>query len=140
MIHQADLLATFAEILDQEIPDNAGEDSFSLFGLLQGEDSPVRIHAVSCSGKGLPGIRSGNWKLILGPGSGGWAKGSEDEPIQLYNLAEDIGETQNLAAQQPERVTDMKAVLDSYIQFGRSTPGPAQKNDVPVVRYSKKLP
>jgi len=140
LIHQADLLATFAEILDQEIPDNAGEDSFSLFGLLQGEDSPVRIHAVSCSGKGLPGIRSGNWKLILGPGSGGWAKGSEDEPIQLYNLAEDIGETQNLAAQQPERVTDMKAVLDSYIQFGRSTPGPAQKNDVPVVRYSKKLP
>jgi arylsulfatase A-like enzyme len=135
LIHQADLLATFAEILDQEIPDNAGEDSFSFLGLLKGEQKPVRQHAVSCSSKGLPSIRSGNWKLILGPGSGGWAKGSENELIQLYDLNDDIGETRNLAHLHPERVTKMKAVLDSYIQSGRSTPGPPQNNDVEVVRY-----
>ncbi len=135
LIHQADVFATLAGILDKEIPENAGEDSFSLYGLLKGDDKPVRTNAVSCSSKGLPSIRSENWKLILGPGSGGWAEGSEDEPIQLYNLENDIGETENLADQQPERVADMKAVLDSMIQFGRSTPGPAQSNDVTVVRY-----
>jgi arylsulfatase A len=126
LIHQADLLATFAEILDQEIPDNAGEDSFSFLGLLKGEQKPVRQHAVSCSSKleTHPGARL--WRL---------GKGSENELIQLYDLNDDIGETRNLAHLHPERVTKMKAVLDSYIQSGRSTPGPPQNNDVEVVRY-----
>ncbi len=50
LVHQADLISTFAEIFGQKLPDNAGEDSFSLLPLLQGSDQPIRNHAVSCSG------------------------------------------------------------------------------------------
>ena len=80
--------------------------------------------------RGVPGLRQGPWKLILAPGSGGWTAGGGDRPVQLYNLAEDLAETKNLAAEQPERVTQMKAALEKLITDGRSTRGAPQKNDV----------
>lgn len=136
LVQQADIMATLADILGAKLPDNAGEDSFSLLPLLRGEDRPVRENAVNCSIDGLPSVRAGSWKLILGPGSGGWSKADdESQPVQLYNLADDIGEMKNLAAAQPERVTQMKALLETLIADGRSTPGAAQKNDVEVRRY-----
>ena len=135
LVHQADLIATIADILDQDLPNNAGEDSFSFLPLLQGDDQPVRQHSISCSMRGLPSIRDGQWKLILGPGSGGWTDGSENEALQLYNLENDSGETTNLIETFPERVADMRSVLDTLIQFGRSNPGPAQRNDIEVVSY-----
>jgi hypothetical protein len=55
--------------------------------------------------------------------------------VQLYNLADDIGETKNLAAAMPEKVAEMKAALEQIIADGRSTPGSPQKNDVRVIRY-----
>ncbi|MEC9092806.1 MAG: arylsulfatase, partial [Planctomycetota bacterium] len=83
--------------------------------------------------------RQGSWKYIPVPGSGGWGKGGDpNQPIQLYNLATDIGETNNLAAQQPDRVTQMQDLLETLINRGRSTPGARQKNDVKVRRYPAK--
>jgi arylsulfatase A len=137
LVHQADLLATFADIFKKPIPDSAGEDSFSILSLLKGSRDPVRKYAVSCSSKGLPGIRAGDWKLILGPGSGGWGKGSEDEVIQLYDLKKDLEETKNLALKKPDTVEYIQTVFDSIIRNGRSTSGRVQANEVAVVRYPK---
>ncbi|HUT09223.1 MAG TPA: arylsulfatase [Thermoguttaceae bacterium] len=123
LVHQADVLATLADVLGTKLPDNAGEDSFSLLPLLRGEDKPVREHAVSCAAGGTPGLRRGDWKFIAGA-----------KP-ELYNLADDIGETNNLAAAEPEVVAEMKTLLEQLITNGRSTPGPPQKNDVEVRRF-----
>jgi hypothetical protein len=57
--------------------------------------------------------------------------------VQLYDLANDVGETKNLAAAMPEKVAEMKALLEKLIVDGRSTPGEPQKNDVAVVRFPK---
>ncbi len=135
LVQQADLLATLADILGAELPANAGEDSFSILPLLRGEDRPLRGNAVNCSMKGLPGLRSGQWKFIPGAGSGGWSKGSDDQPVQLYDLSADLGETHNLAADKPEKVAEMKTLLETLITRGRSTPGPEQPNDVKVRRF-----
>ncbi|WP_182864953.1 sulfatase family protein [Rhodopirellula sp. JC639] len=136
LVHQADLLATFADVIGADLPDDAGEDSFSLMPLLRGEDRPVRETAVSCSIRGVPSFRRGNWKYIAAPGSGGWGKGGDQsQPVQLYNLAVDLGETKNVAADQPERLDQMQASLEAVIRSGRSTPGPQQPNDVNVRRY-----
>ena len=136
LVLHADFIATIADILGAKLPATAGEDSFSLLPLLKGGDKPVREQSVNCSAQGLPSVRSGNWKLILGPGSGGWGKGGDQsQPVQLYNLADDIGETKNLVAAQSERVEKMKALLEKLIADGRSTPGAVQKNDVEVKRY-----
>jgi arylsulfatase A len=93
---------------------------------------------VSASIGGTPALRSGTWKYIAAPGSGGWGKGGDQsQPVQLYNLADDLGETKNLAAAMPEKVGEMKVLLEKLITDGRSTPGAQQKNDVDVVRYPR---
>jgi arylsulfatase A-like enzyme len=106
--------------------------------LLEGASHPVRLSGVSASIGGVPALRHGSWKYIPAPGSGGWGKGGDQsQPVQLYNLADDLGETKNLAAAMPEKVTEMKALLEKLIADGRSTPGEPQKNDVTVVRFPK---
>lgn len=137
-MHQADLMATFAEVFGSTLTEDAGVDSFSLLPLLEGGEQPVRETAVSCSAQGVPAVREGSWKVLLAPGSGGWSKGGDQsQPVQLYNLAEDLGETKNLAADQPGRVARMKTLLETLIVDGRSTPGPPQANDVEVRRYPR---
>ena len=125
LVHQADIIATVADILQAKLPANAAEDSYSFLPLLKGSAAPTRAHAISCASAGTPGLRLGNWKYI------------PTQPVQLYDLATDIGETNNLAASQPERVAEMKALLEKLIADGRSTPGEPQKNDVTVVRFPK---
>jgi arylsulfatase A-like enzyme len=141
LVAQADLLRTFADLLATTLPDAAGEDSFSLMPLLRGEDKPIREHAVSAAMSGVPAVRLGSWKYIAAPGSGGWGKGGDQtQPVQLYNLADDLGETNNLAAAMPEKVAQMKTFLEKLITDGRSTPGAKQPNDVAVVRFPREAP
>lgn len=125
LVHQADLMATFAEIFKQPLPPSAGEDSFSLWPLLQGGEAPTRPHAISCAAAGTPGLRVGPWKYIA------------TQPAQLYNLATDLGEKQNLATQEPARVSEMQALLEKLITQGRSTPGEPQRNDLKVTRFPR---
>jgi arylsulfatase A-like enzyme len=127
--HQADVMATLAELWEVKLPDAAGEDSFSLMPLLQGGDQPIRAHGVNTSCNGVPSLRKGPWKLILAPDE---AAGTD---VQLYNLEQDLGEQKNLAGENPGVVVEMRALMEKLITEGRSTPGAAQKNDVPVRRY-----
>ena len=142
LVHQADLMATLADIWDVKLPDDAAEDSFSLWPLLRGDDRPVRNTAVSCASSGVPGVRLGDWKYVPehAVGGGRGAAAPTSIPPQLYDLAADLGETNNLAATMPEKVAEMRALLERLIVEGRSTPGPRQANDVEVVRYPRTAP
>ena len=53
-------------------------------------------------------------------------------PAQLYDMHGDPGERTNLSGQQPDVVDQLTRLLESYVAAGRSTPGPAQKNEVTV--------
>lgn len=60
-------------------------------------------------------IRQGDWKLIEAKGSGGWTRVevADDAPDgQLYNLAADPAETQNLYEAESERVSEMRTMLE----------------------------
>ncbi|RLS55332.1 MAG: arylsulfatase [Planctomycetota bacterium] len=140
LVHQADLIATLAEILGTMLPVNAGEDSFSILPLLKGQDQPVREHAVSCASVGTPGLRVGPWKLIAAPAAQGGDAVRNLPQVQLYHLSDDLGETTDLAEKHPERVAEMQQLLEKIIRAGRSTPGPQQKNDIRVVRFPKPHP
>jgi arylsulfatase A-like enzyme len=137
----SDLMATCAEILQTKLPDNAGEDSFSLLpAFLDQDKQPVRQSLVNHSGgKGRFAIRQGNWKLALCAGSGGWGKPGDADalaeglpPIQLYNLRNDIGERVNIEGQRANTVTNLVKLLEKIVTDGRSTPGPKQINDTQV--------
>lgn len=122
LVHHADLIATFAELWGVRLPADAGEDSFSLLPVLKGGRGPVRAHAVSCSANGVQTFREGPWKLIC------------TAKPQLYHVALDVAEREDLATQNPDRVQAMLAARERLIVEGRSNPGPPQANDVPVKR------
>lgn len=139
LVHQADLIATLADITDAPLPKDQGEDSFSILPLLQGHADPIRTTSISCSIRGVPSLRDGAWKYIAAPGSGGWGKGGDQsQDLQLYYLADDLGETRNLAAKDPQQLKSMMDLLEKLITDGRSTKGPKHRNDVPVRRYPAK--
>jgi len=129
LVHHADLIATLSEILGTKLPDNAGEDSFSLLPLLKGEDKPIRTHAVSTACAGTPGLRQGPWKLVFA------ADAQAKTAVQLYNLDTDLGEAKNVAAEQPKLVAELRALMERFIADGRTAPGTPQENDVAVRRY-----
>ena len=133
LVAQADLMATLAETLDAKLPDNAGEDSYSLMPLLKGGDKPVREYAISHGMNGLPALRKGSWKIIFGQKGGGYGEAPGTAATgQLYDLATDLGETKNLWKEQPELVAELAATMTRLVADGRSTPGEKQQNDVPV--------
>ena len=56
-------------------------------------------------------LRAGDWKIVRQPGrrsgSNGW---------ELFNLAEDISETRDLAAERPEKLEELQAAWESISQ------------------------
>ena len=137
-----DLMATCAEIVGAKLPDKAGEDSVSMLPALLGTATgPIREAAVHHSIQGDFAIRQGQWKLVLGKGSGGWSKGTTGEaPGQLYDMSKDIGERENEYSRDPGTVSRLTKLLEKYVTDGRSTPGPAQPNDEPVKIWKESQP
>lgn len=117
-ICHTDLLATCADILDVKLPDNAGEDSVSILPALLGTaTAPLREAIVHQPIRSQLAIRQGHWKLIFPAKNAGH---------ELYNLQNDLGETNNVAADHPEVVGKLTALMNRYIAEGRSTPGAKQ--------------
>jgi arylsulfatase A-like enzyme len=87
-------------------------DGTSLAPLLRGEGGWKRDtlyfhfpHFGNQGGRPAGAIRCGDWKLVE------WF---EKERLELYNLAEDIGEQNNLAADLPERARDLAERLRAW--------------------------
>ena len=75
-------------------------------------------------GKGLA-LRVGDWKLLEHPNAKPakhltFEKGPGQ--FELYNLADDPAETENLVTQYPERVAQMKKRLQAIQEAGRTRP------------------
>jgi arylsulfatase A-like enzyme len=141
LICLTDLLATCAEIIGAKLPSNAGEDSVSILPALLGTaTAPLREAVVHHSINGSFALRQGDWKLELCGDSGGWSQprprtpaAKKLPPNQLYKIGgDDIGEKTNVAETEHETVNRLEGLLLKYIMNGRSTPGPAQHNDVPI--------
>ncbi len=141
LVAQLDLFATAADLVGAKLPETAAEDSFSFLPLLRGEKQSARTAIISHSAEGRFAIQAGPWKLLLWPGSGGWSAPTPKPSVwlkvertdlatlpsfQLYHLAIDPAEKQNLAAAQPEIVQRLGQMLRADIERGRSTPGAPQ--------------
>ena len=112
-----DMLATFAEVNETKLPDGAGPDSLSILPLLEGSQEPTRHSIAMQAGSGMMMIRKGDWKFINALGSGGFSnpksvkRGKNDPSGQLYNLANDIGETKNRYESEPAIVKELTEEL-----------------------------
>jgi arylsulfatase A-like enzyme len=117
-----DLMATMADILRYRLPEDAGEDSYSILPLLEEKRATAykRPFTIHHSSEGLFAIRQGDWKLILTGGSGGGLISHPEEQIdgrpvreQLYNLREDPSERNNLIMQRPDMARALRGSLES---------------------------
>ena len=123
-----DFLATFAELVGANLPGEAGEDSFSMLSVWKGAqpEHPIRATTIHHSLDGMFAIRQGDWKLIEGRGSGGFTQPARIDPQpgepagQLYNLAEDPSESNNLYLEKPELVASLQSLLDEAREAGRT--------------------
>ncbi|CAA6690012.1 Choline-sulfatase (EC [Lentimonas sp. CC19] len=123
IVGQTDLLATFAELTGGTLPDNAGEDSQSFAAVLTDAKADfVRLPLINRGeDSGRYAITDGSWKLIL--------QGNKNKQPELYDLATDPAETQNVAAQHPEKVTQLEKKITKIVAGGRTTAGTIQPND-----------
>lgn len=105
-----DMLKTFAAIVGDAIPDGTTQDSWNVLPAMLGEklDEPIRPYMIVKTT-----IRKGSWKLIPHSGSGGFSRPRREPGVagQLYNLADDPGETKNLYDQQPEKVAELRELM-----------------------------
>ena len=113
LINATDMLATFAAIVGEALPDNMAEDSYNIWPALLDPDlqEPVR------GGAAIVGedeyIRQGDWKLI----------GND-----LYNLADDP--TEQSTVNNSGKVSDLNDLLQQYRDDGRSTPVNRQAEEI----------
>jgi arylsulfatase A len=118
-----DLMATCSAIVGDKLPDNAGEDSFNFLPTLTGVkyNKPIRETIIHHSGGGVFSIRQGHWKLIEECRKAGYDNGpTPGAPGQLYNLAKDPGERNNLWDEHPDIVERLTHNLNLCREQGYS--------------------
>ena len=106
-----DLLPTFAAISGGEMPNDRTIDGVNIWPILSGkEKSNVRDVFFYYQMDQLQAVRSGNWKLFVGMESKkrNWGKSEGRKELALYNLAEDIHEDKNVAADNPKVVKSLQ--------------------------------
>ena len=113
LINHTDMLATLAELLDvSNVAREGAIDSHSFLPVLR---EPNAEHERTAMAVTTRSFRKGDWKLTFnrGPRSAG-PEASDVDQASLYNLADDLGETQDLSQSQPERKQQLFAAYQKY--------------------------
>lgn len=104
-----DMMPTFSDLAGYNLPDSLETDGISMLPTLfnigeqkQHEYLYWEFHELG----GRIAVRKGNWKAVLLN-----AKKGLDQPIELYNLSEDIHEDHDLASQYPDMVEEMRSII-----------------------------
>jgi arylsulfatase A-like enzyme len=124
-VHIIDWFPTLVKLaggsLEQKLPLD-GKDIWPV--LVDGAKSPHDALLLPGMSPGQAAVRAGDWKLIHNAKSAKASSGGD----QLYNLANDIGEKNDLAATKTEKVTEMKSMLQRLLK-GAVPSGSPNKED-----------
>ncbi len=128
---QWDFMATACDITGLKTPENS--DGISFLPTLLNQPNQQKKHShlywEFFERGGKQAVRKGDWKAVrLNVNS------NRNAPIELYNLANDIGETKNIAAKYPEIVAEMEKLMRTsrtespYFKFANKKNKKRRKN------------
>lgn len=131
LFSQVDLAATFAALTGQTLGPGDAPDSLNELPALLGQSETGRASLVEYDQGRERALRAGDWKFIL-PGQtidglGPWRDVKIPAPGFLFNLADDIGETNNLAPANPSRIATMTTSLSAI-----TDKAPARTGETPA--------
>jgi arylsulfatase A-like enzyme len=121
LFSQIDLYASLANLAGVALEAGQAPDSKNNLPVLLNQSNQPRSFLVEQSLNSTLSLVVGNWKYIeasKGPAINkdtNTELGNDPQP-QLYNLAADPGETKNLAQAYPDKVNEMKGMLDKIKQ------------------------
>ena len=115
LVSQVDLYASMAGLMGKTLENGAGPDSRNQLDAFLGKDNKGRDYIIEQAGS--LSVSDGEWKYIAPSKGAAYNKLTNTElgnnkEAQLYNLKQDIGEKKNLAAEHPEIVAKLKAILE----------------------------
>lgn len=124
LVSQVDLMASFAKMLNLNLAEGDALDSFETLDVLFGKSNKSRAHFVH-QGNATMALIKGDWKYIVPnkrPKINRYTNtemGTDIDP-QLYNIKLDIGETKNLAKDNPDKLEELKVLLNKIKEDGRT--------------------
>lgn len=107
-----DFYPTFVELAGGVLPKNQTIDGLSLLPLLEQPQAKLARQSLHWHyphyhhGRPASSIRERDWKLIE------FLDGTDE--VEIYHLADDLGETRNLVEEKPGRVADLKKKLQRW--------------------------
>ncbi|WP_339683720.1 arylsulfatase [Gimesia maris] len=112
-----DVLPTLAQVAGTTVPSGVDIDGISFLPTLLGKGKQPEheyLYWEYTRGKiRSRAIRQGNWKAV---------QNRMNQPIELYDLGTDIGETKNLAKQHPEKIKDLQQIMQQAHSEPRDFP------------------
>ncbi|MGB2823151.1 MAG: sulfatase-like hydrolase/transferase [Phycisphaerae bacterium] len=107
-----DFMPTFAKLAGFKVPDDRVIDGVDQRDLLFGKSKEGARDTFFYQGNG---VRRGKWKYLRATHAvPGYAQDKKRKKVEeLYDLDSDIGETTNLAEQYPEKVKELKALMET---------------------------
>lgn len=114
LVAMTDWFPTFCELVELAKPENQPQDGVSFAAALRGMPAArdqVAFHFPHGANAGTA-LREGNWKLIRRYA----ADGKPGLGHELYDLAADLGESNDVAGQHPQKVAALSRHLDEYLK------------------------
>jgi arylsulfatase A-like enzyme len=99
-----DIFPTAAAAAGAQLPEGRALDGVNLLPYLLGEKAGPPHEILFWRYGTAHAVRKGNWKLVR----------RGDQPAELYDLANDVSESRDLAAQHPEVVRELSEALERW--------------------------
>jgi arylsulfatase A-like enzyme len=111
---QLDILPTALTAAGVAVPAEWKLDGVNLLPYLEGKNTAAPHDTLYWRFGAQMAIRQGDWKLVRYDPAADGDKAKGATPAKLYNLARDIGEANDLAAKEPERLKDLEAAWQKW--------------------------
>ncbi|MFZ5829955.1 MAG: sulfatase [Planctomycetota bacterium] len=120
IVHAYDLYPTLRDILDLPKPAQQTMDGISFAPVLRDPAAKLPERPIIIAAQNGCSVRLGDWKLV---------RDYQKPAFELYNLADDLGETNDLIARNPEKANELEVLLMDHFAATTGIPRALKARD-----------